>query len=315
MKRWKKLVWVVAIGMLPFAFGLFAAQVDEYTIPGSPLTMSQLATALNNNFAALASQNRGSTAPSNPVEGMLWWDSSANPEIIKRYTAAAGWISILSVNITTGALDVIGFVPKSLFDANTILAANTDNTPAAVTVAEQRILGRKTGGNIAALTAAEVNAILGGSVLPWALISDVKATTVHGGTTTGGTYHTRTLNTITGITGYGSWCTLTSNMFTLAVGTYWIEASAPAHQAGEHQIALYNYDTSAYELTGTSEYAHGTYGAGRSVVQGLLTVTNAAHRYRIVHYCASGQPDNGLGRASGSGRNEVYTVVKITKHS
>lgn len=47
-------------------------------------------------------------------------------------------------------------VKNSLFDANTILAADTDNTPAAVTVAEQRLVGRITAGNITALTAAQV---------------------------------------------------------------------------------------------------------------------------------------------------------------
>lgn len=47
------------------------------------------------------------------------------------------------------------------FNANTILAANSDDTPAAVTVAEQTLVGRKTGGNIAALTKSEIKAILG----------------------------------------------------------------------------------------------------------------------------------------------------------
>jgi len=40
------------------------------------------------------------------------------------------------------------YVPNSLFDAQSILAATADNTPAAVTVAEQRLVGRLTGGNI-----------------------------------------------------------------------------------------------------------------------------------------------------------------------
>lgn len=53
------------------------------------------------------------------------------------------------------------FVQSSLFDANTILAANSDNTPAALTVAEQRIVGRVTGGNIAALTGAQVGSVTG----------------------------------------------------------------------------------------------------------------------------------------------------------
>ncbi len=46
-------------------------------------------------------------------------------------------------------------VPKATYDAHTVLAATTDNTPAAVTVGEQTIVGRKTGGNITALTVAE----------------------------------------------------------------------------------------------------------------------------------------------------------------
>lgn len=43
-------------------------------------------------------------------------------------------------------------VDKSTFDANTVLKADTDNTPAALTVGEQTVVGRATGGNIAALS-------------------------------------------------------------------------------------------------------------------------------------------------------------------
>lgn len=48
----------------------------------------------------------------------------------------------------------------SLFDANTILAANADDTPAALTIAEQRLIGRITSGNIAALTAAQIRTLI-----------------------------------------------------------------------------------------------------------------------------------------------------------
>jgi len=61
-------------------------------------------------------------------------------------------------------------VHNSLFDANTILAANTDDTPAALTVAEQRIVGRMTAGNIASLTAAQVRTML--AAAPFVLGSD-----------------------------------------------------------------------------------------------------------------------------------------------
>lgn len=52
-------------------------------------------------------------------------------------------------------------VLDTLFDANTILAANSDNTPAALTVAEQRIVGRITGGSIDDLTPAQVRSVSG----------------------------------------------------------------------------------------------------------------------------------------------------------
>lgn len=63
-------------------------------------------------------------------------------------------------NPITGTLSADA-VPNSLFDANTILAATADNTPAALPVAASRIVGRKSTGDIAAMTAAEARAVLG----------------------------------------------------------------------------------------------------------------------------------------------------------
>ena len=51
-------------------------------------------------------------------------------------------------------------VTKALFDANTILAADTDDTPAALTVAEQTLVGRITSGNITDLSASEVRTLI-----------------------------------------------------------------------------------------------------------------------------------------------------------
>jgi len=53
-----------------------------------------------------------------------------------------------------------GNVPSSLYDANTILAATLDNTPAALTVAEQTVVGRITGGSITALTATQLRTLI-----------------------------------------------------------------------------------------------------------------------------------------------------------
>lgn len=44
------------------------------------------------------------------------------------------------------------YVDKALYNAHTILQATSDNTPAALTVGEQTVVGRATGGNITALS-------------------------------------------------------------------------------------------------------------------------------------------------------------------
>ena len=51
-------------------------------------------------------------------------------------------------------------VLESLFDANTILKADSDDTPAALTVDEQRLVGRITAGVITGLSAAQVKTLL-----------------------------------------------------------------------------------------------------------------------------------------------------------
>ena len=55
---------------------------------------------------------------------------------------------------------IADLVADSLFDANTILKADSDNTPAALTVGEQTLVGRITSGVITALTATEVRTLL-----------------------------------------------------------------------------------------------------------------------------------------------------------
>jgi len=84
--------------------------------------------------------------------------------------AIATYPSLTEISYVKGVTSAIqtqidAKVAKSLFDANTIIAANADDTPVAVTVAEQTIIGRKTGGNITALTVSEVQAIIFSSAL------------------------------------------------------------------------------------------------------------------------------------------------------
>jgi hypothetical protein len=105
------------------------SQVDEYKIPASPLQMTELAAVLEAMFAAVASSNRGATAPDSPFEGMLWWDTSGNPtEVLKRYTVTAGWVSLISVNITTGVFSFVGESKVTLTAAGDLPYASAANT-------------------------------------------------------------------------------------------------------------------------------------------------------------------------------------------
>jgi len=79
------------------------------------------------------------------------------------YFKSGGLYIIDDTGTVTGPLasaDLSAYVAKSLYDANTILYATTDNTPTALTVSEQSIVGRITGGSITALTASQVKTLL-----------------------------------------------------------------------------------------------------------------------------------------------------------
>lgn len=54
------------------------------------------------------------------------------------------------------------YILKTLFGANTIIKADVNNIPEALTVAEQRLVGRITSGVITGLTPAQIMALLSG---------------------------------------------------------------------------------------------------------------------------------------------------------
>ena len=63
-------------------------------------------------------------------------------------------------------VDAAGAVMESDYNANTILAATSDDTPVTLTVGEQTIVGRITAGNIAALTATQIRTLRQRCVTP-----------------------------------------------------------------------------------------------------------------------------------------------------
>jgi len=85
-------------------------------------------------------------------------------------TVGADYGFVLSTNdpitVDTTSLTFVVFssagagIPKSLFDANTILKADSDDTPAALTIGASTFVGRKAAGNIAAMSVAEALTLL-----------------------------------------------------------------------------------------------------------------------------------------------------------
>ncbi len=76
-------------------------------------------------------------------------------------TGATGTTGATGVTGATGTPDGSLYVAKSLYDANTVLAADTDDTPAALTMGASTILARLAAGNIKAASVAEIQALLG----------------------------------------------------------------------------------------------------------------------------------------------------------
>jgi len=110
----------------------------------------------------------------------IYWDSSA-ATASKTYVAgtADAFIGVATAAVAANAgtgpvklrggaeaeVDLDDVVLKSLYDANSILAATADNTPAALTVAASTVVGRASSGDIVALTAAQQRTIAGVSLV------------------------------------------------------------------------------------------------------------------------------------------------------
>lgn len=108
-------------------------------------------------FAAIAKllralHNPVASDPASPVNGEVWLNTTSGTF---KYRAAG----VTKTFATTDDVSA-GGISASLFDAFTILAADTDNTPAPLTVGASTVVGRRSTGGIIAVSYANLKADL-----------------------------------------------------------------------------------------------------------------------------------------------------------
>lgn len=141
-----------------------------------------------------------------------------------------------------------------------------------------------------------------------AVVRDVKASGVNGGSFPAGSWITRDLNDLRGDS---SFITIDGvNTFTLDSGLYEVSAVAPARAVDEHQIRLFNVTDAVSIAVGNSI---------RSEVADppseLFTTfkINSPKTFSIQHRCTGGSGgSNAMGNAVTWGEN-VYTQVRIQR--
>lgn len=131
---------------------LLAAVDAEHAHWQDPATAGIDATA---RAAAAAAQTTANTAVTNAATAQSTANSATSAAATAQSTANAAGTAAAAAQSTANAA-----VPKTLYDANTILIATVDDTPAPLTVGASTIVGRKASGDIAALTPTESKVIL-----------------------------------------------------------------------------------------------------------------------------------------------------------
>ena len=140
-------------------------------------------------------------------------------------------------------------------------------------------------------------------------IRDEKSNGTAGGSSSAGSWQTRTLNTVK--TNEITSASLSSNQVSLPSGTYYIMAKGLHFDGDRHKIKLRNITDSSDEIIGSSEYAEdSSNGTTSSYLNGRFTI-GGTKVFEIQHRCEVG--GGSFGVQSSFGVIEVYADVQIWK--
>jgi hypothetical protein len=155
---------------------------------------------------------------------------------------------------------------------------------------------------------------IGASVgIPDVIIEEQQTSGTAAGASTTGSFATRVLNTL--VRNVDTMASLSSNQFTLGVGTYYVSWSSPAFAVDAFKSRLQNITDGTTTAYGTSEYSENATPKAATRSVGSIVVTIAGSKaFAIQQQNAIVKSVNGLGVSTGFG-TEVYTRVEITKLS
>ncbi len=161
-----------------------------------------------------------------------------------------------------------------------------------------------------AVTPAKASGI-GGKFASYAIIVDQKSSGTDAGSSSGGSWNTRDLNTE--LADSDGIVSISSNQFTLQAGSYFLEASAPAYQPSRHKLKLYQTSGTAADIAfGTGTFTSNTIAIQSTAFLSCRFTISTATTYQIRHYVQESKSGNGLGVAISQGV-ELYCMVKIFK--
>jgi len=151
----------------------------------------------------------------------------------------------------------------------------------------------------------------GGLYTSVAILLDVKATTVDGGSCSATTWNARPVNT----EHYDpdNIVTIASDQFTPIAGDYQIDVSALSYKGGKHRLRLYNVTGTAVVQEGEGAIANAPYSDASAALLTCKFTANGTDAYRIDHYTNAAQASNGLGLNIGDGSSEIYMTITLRK--
>ena len=155
-------------------------------------------------------------------------------------------------------------------------------------------------------------AAAGGLFDAYAFVRDEKADGTAGGTSTLGSWQTRTLNAE--VFDPDGIVTLAANQFTLGAGSYFIVARAPGFNVGTHMVRIQNV-TDATTVGEGASCDSATGHNDHATVAGRTTIA-AAKAFELQHQSESTRINDGFGTATTFAvTTEVYAEVWIYREA